>query len=75
MWARGYYLLGTGTRACLMMERLYEDEIEATAASDNVETERVGQRTKKRKMDGAAKYRTKFNPEWIKKCGLAFNQR
>ena len=47
MWARGYYLLGTGTRACLMMERLSEDEIEATAASDDVEMEREGQRTKK----------------------------
>ena len=53
--------------AYLMMERLSEDEIEATAANDDVETEREGQRTKKRKMDGAAKYRTKFNPEWIRK--------
>ena len=51
MWARGYYLLGTGTRACVMMERLSEGEIEATAASDDVETEREGQRTKK-KEDG-----------------------
>lgn len=67
MWARGYYLLGMGTRACLMMERLSEDEIEATAASDDVQMKREGQQTKKRKMDGAAKYRTKFNPEWIKK--------
>ena len=30
-----------------MMERLSEDEIEATAASDDVEMEREGQRTKK----------------------------
>ena len=47
--------LGTGTSMYYQWECLSEDELEAS----DVETE--GQPAKTRKMDGAAKYPTKFN--------------
>ena len=47
VWKCTVYMSYEFLSAYLMMERLSEDEIEATAASDDVETEREGQRTKK----------------------------